>query len=298
MRKQQLYSDVIRVLIVIFSATVYSLAVVWFLEPAGLIAIGLTAVGQILNRLILMLTNNVVNIPIGVFTFAFNIPLCIYGAKHVSKRFVIFTVLSISIQAFWTLGWSWLENVNFGINPENERFFLCVIASLLCGVGIGVALRYGTSTGGVDIVAQALALKKNISIGMFSTIVNLILAFIGGVIMAKSWAITLYTFIFIIMSNFVIDKIHTAYNYLRIDIITNHSEEVAQALLDGINRGCTIANVKGAYTKEEKYDVFMIISSYELQKAAEIIRKTDPAAFMTVSPIKRIFGKFFKHTII
>ena len=294
MKRQQLYSDIIRVIIVFFSATVYSLAVIWFLEPAGLIAIGLTAVGQILHRLFLLIN---VNIPIGVFTLAFNIPLCIYGAKHVSKRFVIFTLLSVLVQSFWTMGWSWLE-FDFGINPDSERFFLCVVAALLCGTGIGIALRYGTSTGGVDIVAQCLALKKNISIGTFSTIVNIILAFIGGVVMKGSWSITLYTFVFIIMSNFVIDKIHTAYNYLRIDIITSHSEEVAQALLDGINRGCTITNVKGAYTKEEKYDVFMIISSYELQKAAEIIKNTDPAAFMTVSPIKRIFGKFFKHTII
>lgn len=294
MNRKQLYSDVLRIIIVLFSAAVYSLAVIWFLEPAGLIAIGLTAVGQILHRLFLLIN---VNIPIGIFTLLLNIPLCIYGAKHVSKRFVIFTVLSISVQAFLTMGWSWLE-VDFGINPESEKFFLCVIAALVCGCGIGVALRYGTSTGGVDIVAQCLALKRNISIGSFSTIVNLILAFIGGVIMEGSWSITLYTFIFIIMCNFVVDKIHTAYNYLRIDIITSHSEEVAKALLEGINRGCTIANVKGAYTNAEKYDVFMIISSYELQKAAEIIRNTDPAAFMTVSPIKRIFGKFFKHTII
>lgn len=294
MRRQQLYSDVLRIIIVILSSTVYALSVIWFLEPAGLIAIGLTAVGQILHRLFLLIN---VNIPIGVFTLLFNVPLCIYGAKHVSKRFVIFTLLSVAVQSFVTMGWSWLE-IDFGINPESEKLFLCVIASLLCGCGIGIALRYGTSTGGVDIVAQALALKKNISIGMFSTMVNIILAFIGGVLMEGSWSITLYTFVFIIMCNFVVDKIHTSYNYLRIDIITSHSDEVAQALLDGINRGCTIANVKGAYTKQEKYDVFMIISSYELQKAADIIRNTDPAAFMTVSPIKRIFGKFFKHTII
>ena len=294
MKRQQLYSDILRVIIVIFSSAVYSLSVIWFLEPAGLISIGLTAVGQILHRLFLLIN---VNIPIGVFTLLFNVPLCIYGAKHVSKRFVIFTLLSVGIQSFFTMGWSWLA-IDFGINPESEKFFLSVIAALLSGCGIGIALRYGTSTGGVDIVAQALALKKNISIGMFSTIVNIVLAFIGGVMMEGSWGITLYTFVFIIMCNFVVDKIHTAYNYLRIDIITSHSEEVAQALLDGINRGCTISNVKGAYTKEEKYDVFMIISSYELQKASDIIRNTDPQAFMTVSPIKRIFGKFFKHTII
>ncbi len=94
------------------------------------------------------------------------------------------------------------------------------------------------------------------------------------------------------------DKIHTAYNYLRVDVISEHSEEIATALLEGIKRGCTISTVQGAYTHQQKYDIFMIISSYELQKAAEIVKTTDPNAFMTVSPIKKIFGKFFKHTIV
>ena len=293
MNKARVLDNAFRVGIVIVSSTLYSLAVIWFLEPAGLIAIGLTAVGQILNRLFALIN---ISIPIGAFSLLLNIPLCVFGAKHVSPKFIWFTVLSVIVQSFWTMGWDWL-NIDFGLDP-NDKFFLSVVAGLLCGVGIGIALRYGTSTGGVDIVAQALALKKNISIGMFSTMVNVLLAIIGGGIMQGSWDITIYTIIFIILTNLVIDKIHTAYNYVRIDIISMYPNEVAKALLDGIKRGCTILDVKGAYTNETKADVFMIISSYEMQKAAEIVRLTDPGAFMTVSPIKRIFGKFFKHTII
>ena len=270
MKRKRLYNDIFRTILVIVTSTVYSLAVIWFLEPANLISTGITAIGQILNRAFGL---GGITIPIGVFS-----------------------LISILVQSFWLMGWDWI-NVDFGINP-NDRFFLGVIAGLVCGSSIGLALRYGASTGGFDIIAQALALKKNISIGMFSTIINVLLAIIAGGIIEHSWDITLYTFIFIILSNLVVDKIHTAYNYLRVDVISNHADEVAQALLDGIQRGCTIATVKGAYTKEEKYDIFMIISSYELQKAADIIRTTDPGAFMTVSPIKRIFGKFFKHTIV
>lgn len=292
MKKEQLYEDIFRVGIVLFTSTLYSLSVIWFLEPANLIAIGGTAIAQILNRLF---SHASIGIPIGVFTLILNIPLCIYGMKRVSIRFVLYSILSILVQSFWMMGWDWIK-VDFGINP-NDRFFLGVIAGLLCGSAMGIALRYGTSTGGMDIIGQALALKKNISIGVFSTIVNILLAIIAGGIIEKSWDITFYTFIFIIVSNLVVDKIHTAYNYLRVDVISQHSEEVATALLEGIKRGCTISTVKGAYTHEEKYDIFMIISSYELQKASEIIRNTDPNAFMTVSPIKRIFGKFFKHTI-
>lgn len=293
MKKERVYDDIFRVGIVILTSTIYSLAVIWFLEPANLISIGITAIGQILNRAFSFAD---IHIPIGVFTLIFNIPLCIYGIKTVSIRFVVFSVLSILVQSFWLMGWDWL-NVDFGLNP-NDRFFLGVIAGLVCGCAMGLALRYGTSTGGMDIIGQALALKKNISLGMFLGIVNIILAVIAGGIIEKSWDITLYTFIFIIITNLVIDKIHTAYNYLRVDVISNHAEEVSAALLEGIKRGCTIADVKGAYTHEKKYDVFMIISSYELQKAAEIIHNTDPDAFMTVSPVKKIFGKFFKHTIV
>lgn len=293
MKRKRLYDDLFRTFIVVLSSTIYALSVIWFLEPANLISIGLTGLSQIMHRAFLSAN---ISIPIGVFNLMFNIPLCIYGFIKISPRFVLFSLLSVGVQAFWLMGWDWI-NVDFGI-PVTDKFFLSTISGLICGVSIGLALRYGMSTGGVDIIAQALALKKNISIGMFEMIVNIILAIIAGGIMQHSWAITLYTFIFIIISNLVVDKIHTAYNYLRIDIISSHADEVAQALLEGIQRGCTMANVKGAYTKEEKVDVFMIISSYELQKAADIVKVTDPNAFMTVSPIKRIFGKFFKHTII
>lgn len=291
--KKKVYEDLFRAFIVILSSTIYSLSVVWFLEPAQLVSIGLTGISQILNRAFAGIN---VNIPVGVFTIIMNIPLCIFGFKTVSPRFVWFTLLSVLVQSFWLMGWDWLK-IDIGIDAS-EKFFLSTISGLICGFGIGLALRYGTSTGGVDIIAQGFALKKNISIGMFEMIANILIAIIAGSVMQHSWSVTLYTFIFIIISNLVIDKIHTAYNYLRIDIISNHAEEVSQALIDGVQRGCTIAEVKGAYTKTQKSDVFMIISSYELQKVTEIIKTTDPDAFMTVSPIKRIFGKFFKHTII
>ena len=292
-KRQQILDDLFRVIIVIFSSAIYSIAVAWFLEPANLVSIGLTGAGQILNRLVLLVN---IDIPVGVFVLLTNIPLCIYGLKSVSPRFMIYTVLSIIVQSVFLLGW--LPQVNIVDDFESNRLFLSIIAGLICGVGIGLALRYGTSTGGVDILAQALNFKKNISIGVFSTIVNIILACIAGGFMQGDWAITFYTFIFIIITNIVVDKIHTAYNFLRIDVITTKSEEVSKALISGINRGCTILDVQGAYTHQTKFDVFMVISSYELEKAKKIIHGVDPQAFIMVLPVKRIIGAFFKHTII
>lgn len=288
--KDYLIENLIRCAIVIVCAFVYSVSVLWFLEPAGLISIGLTGVSQILNRL----TAGI--IPIGVFNLVLNIPVLLYGYKHVSPRFVLFSVLSVLTQSILLLGF--IPTPDMGINPETDTLFMSIIGSLGVGASIGVALRFGTSTGGIDILAQVVNLKKGFSIGIISMMVNLTLAIIAGGIMQGKWDVTFYTFIYIILSNIVVDKIHTAYNYLRIEVITTKGEELAQALIDGMHRGCTIINAKGAYTKEDKNDILMVISSYELDKAKRIIYPIDPNAFIMVLPVKRIIGAFFKHTII
>jgi uncharacterized membrane-anchored protein YitT (DUF2179 family) len=278
---------------VVVCAFVYSISVLWFLEPASLISIGLTGVSQILNRVFVGMN---VNIPIGVFNLVLNIPVLLFGYKHVSPRFVLFSVLSVVTQSVFLLGF--IPIPNLGINPETDVLFMAIIGSLGVGASIGVALRFGTSTGGIDILAQVINLKKGFSIGIISMIVNLTLAVIAGGIMQGKWDITLYTFIYIILSNIVVDKIHTAYNYLRIEVITTKGEELSKELIEGMHRGCTIMNAKGAYTKEEKNDILMVISSYELDKARRIIHSIDPKAFIMVLPVKRIIGAFFKHTII
>lgn len=303
-RRRQILDDVFRFIIVILTSALYSMSVAVFLEPANLLSVGLTAVGQICNRLIEMLAPNCPELlkSVGLYQLLFNIPLCIYGFKHVSPRFIIYTIVSIIAQSIFLLGWIdgeyILVNV-IGIDPTQDtyRLLLSIIAGLFCGVGIGLALRYGTSTGGVDILTQALNLKKGISIGALSTVINICLAIINGLLLGQL-GVSLYTFIFIIITNLVVDKIHTAYNYLRIDVITKRKDEISKALIEGIQRGCTILDVIGAYTKEEKNDVFMVISSYELEKAKRIIYKVDPEAFIMVLPVKRIIGAFFKHTII
>lgn len=322
--KQDYKNICFRLLIVLLSSSLYSLSVAWFLDPAGLISLGLTGTGQILNRLVSSLSNGMVVIPIGVFNFLCNLPLCILGFKYVSPRFVIYTICAVIIMSLLLMGWipcpvsieghiSWIatselkngvyivgENTYyiFGINPETEKLFLSILAGIFCGVGLGIALRFGVSTGGVDIIAQAVNLKNSkFSVGTASTIFNVVIAFIGGIQLSKI-NIAFYTMIFIIICNIVVDKIHTTYNFSRLDIITDKPLEVRQALLEAINRGITLSKVEGGFTHTEKYDCIMVVSSYEVEAAKRAVFLVDPNAWITVSPVKKIFGAFFKHTII
>ena len=302
-KKSLILIEVFRVLIVIFTSIVYSFAVEVFLEPAKLVSLGLTSVGQIFGQVVAINAPGapaIVKSP-GLYVLVLNIPLLIWGFKSLSPKFVIYTALSIAVQTIFMSGWingeavlEWFKISD--LTDNGTRLFLAIVAALLCGVSIGIALRYGTSTGGLDIVAQIVNFKKGISIGVFEMMINVVLAVTNGLII-NDMAAALFTFIFIIIYSIAVDKVHTSYNFVRVDVVTKNKEQITNALIEGIKRGCTSLDVEGQYTHEKKYDVFMVISSYELEKAKRIIYENDSEAFVMVTPIKRVFGRFFKHTI-
>ncbi len=302
-KRSQIIIEVVRILIVILTSIAYSLTIEIFLSPAKLVSLGLTSVGQIFGEIVAINAPNAhafFKAP-GLYVLVLNIPLLIWGFKSLSPKFVIYTCLSIAVQTIFMAGWidgeavlNWFKITN--LNDNGTRLFLAIISALICGTSIGIALRYGTSTGGLDIVAQIINFKKGLSIGMFEMMINVVLAITNGLII-NDMAAALFTFIFIIIYSLTVDKVHTSYNFVKIDVITKNKEAVTQALIEGIKRGCTSFDVEGQYTHEKKADVYMVVSSYELEKAKRIIYENDPEAFVMVTPIKRVFGRFFKHTI-
>ena len=190
--------------------------------------------------------------------------------------------------------------VDFVINyGENTDYLVCTImGAILTGAGCGLALRYGSSTGGIDILGQVFSIEKGISIGMFTMMFNVLIAVFGGGILFKDWQISMFTLIRIIISSLVIDRIHTAYNYVRLDIISNNVKEIAERLMKELGRGVTLMNVEGAYTHQQKQDAFMIITSYELARAKRICLEVDPTVFIVIAPAKGTVGRFIKKTIM
>ena len=295
------------VVMVTISTVIYCLGVMWFLEPATLYSGGVTGIAQLISNTLNKFFD--FHIDIGALVFLMNIPILIFGWKKVSKRFVVCSVISIVLQTL--LMNSILPIVDFGINTgvnpitgnivgngngEMDLILLAFIGGFVSGVGSSLALRYGTSTGGVDILAQALSFKKNISIGFVSLVVNVVVATLGAMVFGNP-AVLFYTIIRIIVQSVITDKIHTAYNFLRVEIVTTKQEEMSELLLSDIGRGITVVKAMGAYTHEEKSILEIIISSYEIHRVVDDAKKIDPGVFITVSPVKRVFGNFKRKTI-
>lgn len=280
------------VIMVTISTIIYCMGVMWFLNPANLLSGGVTGVSQLLSGLGDKIGFHV---DIGIIVFVINIPILIFGWKKVSKRFVICSVISIGLQTL--LLNELLPVVDFGINTgEKDLLLLAFIGGFISGIGSALALRYGTSTGGVDILAQAISFKKNVSIGFVSLIVNVIIAILGAWLF-NSPAIAFYTVVRIIVQSVVTDKVHTSYNFLKVEIITTKADEISQVLLTDIGRGITLISAVGAYTHTEKTILETIISSYEMHRVIDDAKRIDSNAFITVSPIRRVIGNFKKKTI-
>lgn len=294
MNKKMIKQEGFHILIVLISATFYSFGVIWFLTPAKLYAAGVTGLSQIIQNLFFIITNK--NIPLGALIFLLNVPLFIYGWKKVSKRFAIYSLLSVIVQSVLTMGW--IPTYTFGINALDNQLLFALMGGLITGVANGVALRYGTSTGGLDIVAQSLAIEKGISIGIFTMILNCTIALVGGGIILNNWEISMYTFIRIIINSLVIDKIHTSYGYIRLDIISNNVNDIANRLMSELGRGVTLMTVEGGYSHNIKKDAFMIISRYELASAKRICLEVDPEVFIIIAPARGTVGRFKRKVIM
>lgn len=292
--KKKLLNEGFHVGIVLICAIVYSLAVMWFLTPAGLYAAGITGLAQILVKILEVFAN--FKLPSGVLVFAFNVPLFIFGWKRVSKRFSIYSLLFVVVQSLLMM--DWIPVYTFGMDPKANGLLFAIVGGLIAGVSNGVSLRFGTSTGGIDILGQVLSIEKGISIGIFTMIFNVLIAVLGGGILFGDWLVSMHTLIRIIISSLVIDRIHTAYNFVRLDIISTNVQEISNRLMTELGRGVTLMNVEGAYTHKQKQDAFTIITRYELARAKRICLECDPKVFIIIAPAKGTVGRFIKKAIM
>lgn len=282
---------------------IYSISVVWILDLGKFYAGGVTGVSQLVQN---FLAKFDINVSKSIFIALFNVPLFIMGWKGVSKRFAILSLASVVLQVLVVY---LLERMhNAGLNPIGDAFLvngelkqsalltIAVLGGLLCGVGSGLSLRVGASTGGMDILSQYYSFKKSVPFTSVSLTVEMSIIilsmFVGNV------EIALYTIIRLIITILVLDRIHTIYNFMRVQIITEKVEEMREALINNFNHGITIYEVIGAYHKTKRWVLESVVLSYEAEEYKNIANKIDPNAFIIFISVKHIFGHFNKNAIM
>jgi len=282
----------------IIGSIIYSFGIVFILDLGQFYASGVTGTAQIITAFLQKTFNNG-NTLVGVksaFIIGINLPLFLIGWRGVSKRFAFVSLGSVLLQTGVIAIFEYIQ-VNYGSPFAGlDILTLAIIGGLVTGVGGGICLKNGASTGGMDILTQFLSLKKKVSFSKFTLIVDLVIIALAYVV-SGGMAIAVYTVVRMIVYVIALDRLHTIYNYVKVSIVTEDVEGVREALLAISNHAITIYKAEGGYSRKEKYVLETIISSFETFEVGKAAKGIDPQCFIVHTAIKKVEGKFNVNTI-
>ncbi|MBS9335840.1 YitT family protein [Fructobacillus papyrifericola] len=254
----------------------------YFLIPNNIFSVGLNGISQLMSLSAHQFFG--LNIQTGVFFLLFNIPIGIVGFKMVGGKFTILSFVNAVVVSLLLI---FLPTQPFTTQPLLASLF----GGLLVGSSVGLALRYGFSTGGFDIIALIIQKRTGKSIGAFSNVANGIIVLIAGFFIG--WQNAMYTLIGIYATGQVIDTLYTGYQKVTALIVTSKGEEVIDVLHRDLIRGITILPSSGAYTKRESTTLMMVLSRFELFEMQEAVHSVDPKAFINLLSTVSVSGEFW-----
>lgn len=274
---------VVRFIMVLLGTFIYSVSVNIFLTPHKLIAGGVTGIAIIIEY--------ITSIPSGIFVFLINIPLFIMGIKTLDKEFGIFSIIGMSSMSLFLL---LTKNISM-LYTIDDILLSTLCGGILCGIGMGIVFKSRASEGGTDIISVIVKKKYGIKISTVTFIINILIVFMGTFI--GSIEIAIYTIISMYLKSAAMDKIIEGLDTKKlIFVVTNEPEKVKETILEKLGRGVTILKGEGAYTGENKKVIYSVMSTSQLAKGREFIRKIDSRAVITVMNVDEVEGKGFKST--
>lgn len=270
----------------------FAIGVNLFIVPADLYNGGVMGISQIIRTLLvryLHIFSGNTDIA-GIINLILNIPLFILAYMSIGKNFFIRTVVCVFSQTVF------LSILPIPASPiVGDALTASIIGGLIGGTGIGIALRFGGSSGGMDIVGMYFTKKyKDFSVGRVSLAVNILVYGICAIMFGVQTAI--YSIIYSAVSMLMSDKTHTQNINTEVLIFTKEEpEKILDYIVQEFDRDATWWKAKGGYTESNTYIIVTILSKYECIHLRRELKMIDEHAFVVSKDDIRIGGKYEKH---
>lgn len=272
-----------------------------FLVPNNLVGGGVTGIASIVQYA----TKGVVKI--GYTYFAVNAILLVLGLRILGKGFGGKTVFAVILASF---GLTYVQ----GIIPQpiidslaiaNGKLMCTIMGGIMVGVGIGMTMSQGGSTGGTDIIALIVNKYRNVSPGrmILWMDVAIILSSLmvpsytpDGALMPFTEKITtvVYGFILVVITSTVLDLyLSGSRQSVQLFILSRKYEEIADALTRDLNKGVTVLDGKGWYTKTATEVLMVITRKSDLNVVLRCVKSIDSYAFLSVASVTGVYGQGF-----
>jgi uncharacterized membrane-anchored protein YitT (DUF2179 family) len=254
-----------------------------FLEPYTIAPGGLTGFAIVVNKLI--------GTPLWIINVVINIPLFLIGYKFLGKEGTIKTALGIILLTYFLNATLKLGN----IKTTDDVLLASIFGGVIMGIALGLVFKIEGSTGGTDLIG--LILNKffpSISVPKLMMIVDSMVVVMAGIV-DKNIETALYSALALYISVRVADAIIEGFSYSKgFLIISNKPDDISKAIMDELGRGVTLLEGKGAYTKQQKDVLFVVVGRNQEVSVKQIVKRIDAYAFITVNTVHEVLGEGFK----
>ena len=273
----------VNLLLVLVGNVIYALSVKLFLLPANLMSCGTTGIGLVLNAAF--------GIPLTAFIFVFNVSMLILGWWVLGRNFAMTTVIS---SVFYPVALELLNRILGDVTVTENIILNVLYAGMGLGISLGIVLRGGASTGGMDI--PPLILKKKLHIPVSVSLWAFDFCILLSQMMFHPLEDLLYGILLIIVISIALNKVMLlGTSRTEVKIVSRESEKIREAILSRVDRGVTMLHGQSGYKHEELDVILSVVSNHELPKIEALARDIDPSCFVVISRVTEVWGRGFTY---
>lgn len=281
MKENFSWKTIFNIVAILIGNAIYALAVVLFIVPNNLITGGTTGLSLLLY--------NQFGIPMSGFIFVFNGVMFLVGLFVLGKKFALSTLISTF---FYPTAFAFFEKtIGYGgMTSDNLLAVLC--AGIMIGVAIGIVIKCGASTGGMDI--PPLVINKKVGIPVSVSMYFFDFLILLSQMLFTNKEMVLYGILLVMTYTLVLDNVLVmGKSQTQVKIVSKEYEKINTMISTEIDRGTTLLQAETGYMKNEYPVVLTVISNRELPTLNSKVLEIDPNAFMIVSKVNEVHGKGF-----
>lgn len=262
----------------------YALSVKLFLLPANLMSCGTTGIALLMNHLF--------GIPLSTFILVFNIGMLSLGWWVLGRQFAMTTILS---SLMYPILLDFLNRVLGDVVITQNIMLNLLFAGMGLGGSLGIVLRAGASTGGMDI--PPLILQKKFHIPVSFSLWTFDFTIMLCQMTFHPLEDLLYGILLIIVLSVSLNKVMLlGTSKTEVKIVSSRAQEIRDGILTQVDRGVTMLQGRGGYRHDETEVILSVVSNHELPKIESLARDIDPNCFMIISRVTEVWGRGFSYS--
>jgi len=263
------------ILMITLGCAIYAVAFSWFYQPNEISAGGFVGISQIINFYFPV-------IPIGVVTAVLNIPLFILGIRKQGFRLLISSLYSMLMVSLFID----LIALFHTFEPMQDRLLAAGFGGVIAGLGIGILMKYGTTTGGTELCAKLLKYKfPHISVGKLCLVIDIVIV-IAYTIAFRNVYNALYGIASMYLFSISVDFVVYGGNHAKIAYIISDKNDIIKKMLLDLNLGLTVIDAHGGWKNDDKKLILCAFKRNQIAVIKRRVNRIDPDAFTARPPLR------------